>query len=294
MHLIADRKGNITSEDSMQDRLLEWLYSHKSGRLLLKPLISPAVSRIGGRILESGASRILVGPFIRSHAIDMSEYEVKKYSSYNDFFTRRLTAGVRRIEWDPGTFISPCDSCLSVFKIDKDRIFSIKNTHYTMAELLRSSKLADRYAGGYIWIFRLRVKDYHRYIYVDCGRESGSFRIPGVFHTVNPAAGDRIPIYKENTREYSLLKSDNFGTILQMEVGALLVGRIQNHHGEKDVRRGQEKGSFAFGGSTVILLTQPDKVIPDSDILENSSQGIETQIRLGEAIGSNRKNSGRK
>lgn len=285
MYLIADREGNITPENSFQDRFLECMYARRAGRLLLRPLISPVVSRIGGRLLESGCSRILIRPFIRSHSIDMSDYETKKYSSYNDFFTRKLISGARRIEWAPDVFISPCDSCLSVFKMDEDCVFSVKHTRYTAETVLHNRKLAGRYAGGYVWVFRLRVKDYHRYVYVDCGKESRSFRIRGVFHTVNPAAGDRVPIYKENTREYSLLKSENFGIVLQMEVGALMVGRIENHHGEKNVRRGQEKGNFAFGGSTIILMTQKNEVCPDRDILKNSEQGIETQVRLGERIG---------
>lgn len=285
MHLIADREGNIIQENTMQDRFLEWMYTHKLGRLILKPLILPIVSKTGGRVLESGVSKILIRPFIRRHGIDMTEYEKKNYGSYNDFFTRKLISGARKMEWAPEVFISPCDGCLSVWKLSMECTFSVKHTRYTAAGLLRSTKLAERYSGGYVWIFRLRVKDYHRYVYVDCGSESEGFYIPGVFHTVNPAAGDRMPIYKENTREYSLLRTENFGTVLQMEVGALFVGRIENRRGEKSVRRGQEKGNFAFGGSTVILITQSGRVQPDKDILENSRRGIETQVRLGERIG---------
>lgn len=285
MHLIADREGRIIQENTVQDRFLEWMYTHRLGRLLLRPLVVPAVTKAGGKILESTVSKILIQPFIRSHDIDMTEYEKQSYGSYNDFFTRKLISGARRIEWAPEIFISPCDACLSIHRLGGECTFSVKHTRYTASELLRSKKLAARYADGYVWIFRLRVKDYHRYAYVDCGRESERVQIPGVFHTVNPAAGDRMPIYKENTREYSLLKSENFGTVLQMEVGALLVGKIENHPGEKSVRRGQEKGNFAFGGSTIILITQSGKVRPDKDILENSGKGIETQVKLGERIG---------
>ena len=135
-------------------------------------------------------------------------------------------------------------------------------------------------------MFRLCVEDYHRYIYVDDGRVGETVRIPGVLHTVNPVANDKFPIYKENTREYSLLSSDHFGTILQMEVGAMMVGKIQNRHVRGDrVYRGQEKGNFAFGGSTVILMTSQGAVDPDKDILVNSMRGIETKVKLGERVG---------
>ena len=79
-------------------------------------------------------------------------------------------------------------------------------------------------------MFRLCVEDYHRYIYVDDGVKSENVKIPGVLHTVNPVANDSFPIYKENAREFSLLCSENFGTVLMMEVGAMMVGKIENRH----------------------------------------------------------------
>ena len=285
MHYVRERGGRIIKEDSRQDRLVGALYGSAMGRMLLKPLISPAVSEAAGRFLDSGASRILIRPFIRSHQLNMQDYEKKDYASYNDFFTRRLASGARKIRTEPETFISPCDSRLSVSKIEKDSVFYLKHTCYTVRSLLRNRKLAESFAGGYAWVFRLCVEDYHRYVFVDEGQASRRVRIPGVFHTVNPIANDRFPIYKENTREYSLLRSEHFGTILQMEVGAMLVGRIENRSVKKTVHRGQEKGNFAFGGSTIILMTRKGAVRPDRDILENSVRGIETKVRLGEKIG---------
>lgn len=285
MHLTADRKGNIIEENSLQDRFLQVLYGSRIGRMLLKPMVSPVVSRVGGKLLDTGVSRILIRPFIRSHSIDMTDYEDRRFTSYNDFFKRKLALGARRIDETPETLISPCDSRLSVYKIGENTSFCIKDTFYTVQSLLRDQKLAEKYAGGYIWVFRLCVDDYHRYVYADQGMVSGSRKIPGVFHTVNPAANDQFPIYKENTREYCLLRSENFGTILQMEVGALLVGKIENRPGKRKVGRGEEKGNFAFGGSTVILMTQAGKVIPDEDILRNSFHGMETRVKLGEHVG---------
>lgn len=285
MYFVADRKGNIRQEDSLQDRFLGWMYTHVSGRMILKLLVRPSVSRFAGRILDGKISRVLIPPFIRSHHLQMTDYKKKNYTSYNDFFTRELAEGARRIDFVPESFVSPCDGRLSVYEVDGGSRFFIKHTQYTLPELLKNRRLADKYAGGYLWVFRLCVEDYHRYIYVDYGKESVRRRIPGILHTVNPAAGDQVPIYKENTREYSLLKSDHFGMVLQMEVGAMLVGRIENRQEGKWVQRGQEKGNFAFGGSTVILATQKGRVMPDRDIVENSKRGAETKVRLGERVG---------
>lgn len=288
MQLIADRKGNITEEHSLQDRILEKCYSHKAGRFLLKPLVTPMVSRLAGAFLDSGFSRFLIRDFIRRHGIDMWDYAPKTYVSFNDFFTRKLADGARKIEKAPEVLISPCDGRLSVYEINDDCHFQVKHTPYTVESLLKDKKLAAEFAGGHVWVFRLCVEDYHRYIYVDQGTIRKYVRIPGVLHTVKPVANEHVPIYQENTREFCILESRHFGRMIQMEVGALLVGKIINHPRGYMVRRGWEKGRFAFGGSTVILITRKDTVQPDGDILKNSLQGMETKVCLGEGVGVSR------
>ena len=281
----ADRKGHVTENDSFQDRFLEKMYGSAIGRALLKPLVNPVLSEIGGRILDSRVSALAVPAFIRHAGIDMRDYEPKKYWSYNDFFTRQIREGAREIDMVPEAFVSPCDSRVSVYPISENCHVKIKHTSYTVAELLKNPVLAKRYEGGLLWVFRLCVDDYHRYIYIDDGFESRRVHIPGELHTVNPVANDVYPIYKENTREYALLKTVNFGTVLMMEVGALMVGRIENVPLRGRVKWGKEKGNFAFGGSTVILMTQKERVLPDPDIFMNSEKGIETRVKLGERIG---------
>lgn len=162
---------------------------------------------------------------------------------------------------------------------------TLKHTDYTVASLLKNKQLAEQFAGGYALVFRLTVDDYHRYSYVADGTKGKNVFIPGVLHTVNPIANDYYPIYKENSREYTILHTKAFGDMIQMEVGALLVGKIVNHHGASEIFRGQEKGYFQFGGSTVVLLVKADAVEIDEDILENSAAGIETVVKLGEKIG---------
>lgn len=280
-----DRQGNLIKNDSFQDRLLEKMYGSAIGRTLLKPLVNPLISKLGGKILDSGLSALAIPGFVKSHGIDMGDYEEQKYRSYNAFFKRKIRTGARNIDETPEHLISPCDCRLSVYPISEDSVVSIKHTRYTVSELLKNPALAKKYDGGLLWVFRLCVEDYHRYSYIDDGVESARHKIPGVLHTVNPVANDVYPIYKENAREYSLLKSENFGTVLMMEVGALMVGKIENRPEIGRVKRGQEKGNFAFGGSTIVLMTQKGRVRPDADIWNNSKKGIETRVLLGEKIG---------
>lgn len=129
------------------------------------------------------------------------------------------------------------------------------------------------------------VSDYHRYIYIDDGCKSKNIHIQGIYHTVNPIALEKADIYKENTREFTVLHTKNFGKVIHAEVGAMLVGRIKNHHEKYKFSRGEEKGMFEYGGSTVVLIFPPDTVIPDSDILNNTNDGFETVVKIGERIG---------
>lgn len=269
-----------------QDLFLSFLYGHRLTRLLLKPLVSPIISRLSGMILDSKLSCVAIRPFIMKNNINMDEFEPVLYTSYNDFFKRKIKAGTRPYSSNEKEFISPCDSRLSVYKINGNAHFVIKNTPYTVKALLKSQKLANKYEGGYIWVFRLCVDDYHRYIYPVSGMKTKNRRIAGVFHTVNPVANDYFPIYKENTREYCLIRNQTFGDVIMMEVGAMLVGKIENiHHNARQVSRGMEKGNFAFGGSTIILITEKDTVNPNANIIMNSLKNVETRVLQGETVG---------
>lgn len=284
-----DNEGRVKIEETAQDRLLEWIYSHRTGRAILKFLVQPGITKAGGWFLEQPWSKVLITPFIKKNQINMSCYQDQQYRSYNDFFTRRIKPEYRPIEGTEKTLVCPCDGKLSVYPIspkgNKESRFCIKNTFYTVSSLLQSKRLAEYYEGGWVCVFRLTVDDYHRYCYVDDGQKSINYRIPGAFHTVNPAAGDVLPIYKENTREFSLLKSRHFRTVVMMEVGALMVGRITNYHEACQVKRGQEKGRFEFGGSTIILLFQKGGVQIDERLIKNTEKGYETIVRMGERIG---------
>ncbi|MBO4493641.1 MAG: phosphatidylserine decarboxylase, partial [Ruminococcus sp.] len=256
-----------------------------TGRALLKALTAPAVSRAAGCFMDSTLSKPLIKPFIKKSGIDTSEYIMKGINSYNDFFTRRIKPGKRPVDTVPEHLISPCDSKLTVHKISSRSFFCIKGSRYRVSDLLSNEFLAKRFCGGYCCIFRLEVNDYHRYCYIDNGVKSENTFIPGELHTVNPIALERYNIYKRNSREYTVLHTENFGDVAQIEVGAMLVGRIVNLHGKSSFRRGDEKGKFEFGGSTVVLLFEKGRIVPDIDILRNSAENIETVVKYGEKIG---------
>lgn len=283
--IYVDRKGKRFEGTTGQDRMLSFIYGHTLTRLMIRPLVSPVVSHLGGLVMNSRFSAAFVPGFVKRSGIDLSQYEQQKFKSYNDFFTRKIRGELRPVRREKECFISPCDGKAFIYPITREGRFCIKHTAYTVASLTGSEKLASHYEGGYSVIVRLTVDDYHRFCYVDDGEKSVQVHIPGLLHTVNPAANDVCPIYKMNTREYCLLKTEQFGTVLMMEVGALMIGRIENYHQACSVKRGQEKGRFEFGGSTVVLLVEPGKIRPDEDILTNTARGYETIVKMGEQIG---------
>ncbi len=282
---IKDRKGNIIPVTGGQDKMLEFLYCTVGGNIALKGLTAPLVSKIAGHFCDSFFSARLIPSFIEKAGIDLTEYESGFYKSFNDFFTRKIKKDARPICMNPDVLVSPCDSKLTVYKINNDSRFSIKGGDYSVASFLRCSRLAQRYNGGWFMIFRLDVSDYHRYMYIDNGYKSKNIHINGVYHTVNPVALDKTDIYKENVREYTVLHTENFGKVIQAEVGAMLVGKISNHHQKHRYIRGEEKGMFEYGGSTAVLIIPHDTVIPDADILKNTKDGFETVVKMGEKIG---------
>ena len=256
---------------------LHFLYHTTPGRLLLKLLTAPALSRACGAFLDSKLSHFLVRPFARHNRIRLSDYEMDNVQSFNDFFSRKIRDGLRPIDREPEHLIAPCDGLLSVWPVQGDTVLPIKQSHYTLP--------SARYQGGYCLVFRLCVDHYHRYCYVDSGTKSKNFFIPGVLHTVRPVALEQVPVFTENSREYTLIRTSHFGTVTQMEVGAMLVGRIVNHENEGTAVRGKEKGFFQYGGSTIILLIEPDQARIRQDLLTHSLSGRETTVKMGEVIG---------
>ena len=270
--------------EDRQTKLVMKLYDSTAGRLLLKIITRPWFSKLAGRILDSSVSRLAIGKFITRNNIDMNEYPETEYISFNDFFTRKIKSSLRPVNMDWKALIAPCDGRLSISPITGSGRFDIKGHEYTLEELIHDKDLAREYIGGSMLIFRLTVSDYHRYHYPDSGIKSGNTHIPGVLHTVNPVAAGRRRIYCENSREYFTLQSDNFGKMLMIQVGALLVGRIFNKHNDSVVVRGLEAGWFEYGGSTVILCLKPGVAMLNEDIRIAASQH-EVPVKMGEPIG---------
>ena len=261
--------------------ILRFLYNTVPGRGILKILVNPKVSVLAGTILNSRLSALYVPHFVKKNNIDLSGCEKKKFDSFNDFFTRRKTCNINAGDND---IISPCDGYLSIYRI-KGGSINIKNSSYTIKELLKSRKLADRFADGYCLIFRLEPVHYHRYVFITDAAIKCQRRIDGVLHCVRPVAFDKYPVYVENSREYTVMKGKELGLSVQMEVGALLVGKIHNHTGIDEAVKGREKGYFEFGGSTIVVLVENGRLKLLNELEKECDTAVEIPVKLGDLIG---------
>ena len=271
-------------EEVKSTKTLSFFYNTLIGRILLKICTMKFISDIAGIYMNSRLSKYKIKKFIKDNKIKITDYEKTNYNSFNEFFTRKIISIKRPINMTKTAFISPCDSKLSVYTISDDLTLYIKDSYYTIDTII-DKKILKEYKEGYALVFRLSPTDYHRYCYIDSGYQEKNNKIKGILHTVQPIALKRYNFYKTNTREWTILHTNNFDEVVHIEIGAMAIGKIKNEHENYIFKKGEEKGYFEFGGSTIVLLVKKGIINIDEDILENSKNNIETYVKYGEKIG---------
>lgn len=285
----------MRGEQAKENNLLKFLYHTVLGRMFLKFLTRPGLSRAVGRFLDSRPSTVLIPFFRRKYRISMKNVEIPAggFPSFNAFFCRRRQGDGKRIsdlmsshDGEGTILVSPCDAFLTCIPIRKDQIFDIKHTKFSLQDLLHDKALAREFEEGYALVFRLTPAHYHRYAYAADGRVLCWRRVPGILHCVRPICTRQVPVYAQNAREYQVIQTERFGKIIQMEVGALLIGRITNEPPGRDgiVHCHEAKGRFEFGGSTIILLLQRGSVNLREELLHGGASGREVAISMGEVL----------
>ncbi len=229
-----------------------------------------------------GSARAIAG-FVRDHGIDLADFVQPEggWRSFAEFFVRDFAPGARPLPDDPRLLLSPADGKLLVVGLDDDRL-RLKGIDYTVDALLGDRVAAERYRGGTAVVVRLSVDDAHRFQFPASGRLLTGSSTRRRLHTVGPAGDARFLV--TNSRRWRLLRTRYFGDLCLVAVGALLVGRIVLHARPR-FERGDEAGVFELGGSTLVVLSEPGRVEVDADLVEASSQGIETIVRAREPIG---------
>jgi len=288
INYIDRASGETKTEIVPSEGLLKWLYSSASGKVALQILFKrKVISSFGGWYMDRKFSARRIPAFVKEHNINLTECQISNVSdfpTFNQFFYRKLKPKARPIGKD---LVSPADGKILAFQSINDvSKFFVKASEFTLESFLQTKKLADTYKGGAMAIIRLAPADYHRFHFPASGKVSVSTPINGHYFSVSPLAlQSSLKIFCENYREYCIQETEGYGNILISDVGATMVGSIiQTYPANTSVNKGDEKGYFAFGGSTLVLLIEKGRITFDEDLLSNTKNGLETYIKMGENI----------
>jgi len=290
---------SVDIEKVYGDKAVEWLYKSTTGKMLSRLLVKRPISVLYGSLQGMSWSASKVQPFIKNFNIKIDEYvptegrsEADPYGSFNEFFIRRFKEGARPIEQSTELMPAFCEARYFGYdSLNDDVSLPIKGRYWKSEALLSNEKWNDVFTDGPCLLARLCPVDYHRFHFPDDGEIIDHYRVPGALHSVNPIALKEVPeVFCDNERQVTILETKNFGKLAYVEVGAIMVGKIvQSRAMSGACKRGEEKGYFLFGGSTVILLGEKGKWTPDPVVTEKTAQGMEVYQKLGSRIAQTKK-----
>ena len=281
------KSGQLMTEKVAGEKWLVWLYNNPIGEATLWTLAKRKMfSSIYGKMMDRTSSAEKIHPFVNDFDIDMTGVQEQEFENFNDFFTRKLKESARPIDTSFNSVISPADGKVLAYANIGNSDFIIKGFRFDVSSFLDNPVLAQKYRDGALLVIRLAPVDYHRFHFPVSGNLTSNIKVEGDYYSVNPLAlRKKAEILCLNKREYTILSNPLFGDVIMAEVGATMVGSIVQTYKGSSAIKGNEKGYFKFGGSTVVLLFEKNKISIDRDLLINTANGYETLLSMGERIG---------
>ncbi len=244
------------------------------------------LSRLIGYFARS-QRRWISQPVIRSFcaAYDVSLAEAERnsaaqYRSFNDFFTRSLSAGARPLPTDATTLACPSDGTVSQCgNIEVGTLLQAKGVRYSLSSLLLDSRAPGTFNGGWFATIYLAPSNYHRVHVPFDGTLVRSVAIPGELYSVNARTEAGVHgLFCRNERLVMHFRTA-LGPVVVVMVGALIVASIETvfdaptspyhtqqlHTHQRNFTRGDELGRFLLG-STVIVIVPAGSFVADPRI----------------------------
>ena len=281
--------GELETEQVYGEGFLKWAYGNPLGKIALHGFIKrPFFSKWYGKRMNHPKTREKVAPFIRDYSMDANDFldSPDSYEHFNAFFYRKLKKDARPIA--DTDIVFPADGRHLGFEQAEDvsGVF-VKGQKWDLLKLIGNNDLYEEFKGGSLVLSRLCPVDYHRYHFPMAGIAGKTELINGPLFSVSPIAlRNNLNYMWENKRTRTVLKTPNHGKVLIMEIGATCVGSIhQSYKADTKITKAQEKGYFAFGGSSIITIFQKDQVTLDKDLLENSVKQQELYAKMGDSMG---------
>lgn len=248
------------------------------------------LGEVGKRELE----HVAMEPFPKQDPLPFEEiFEVPDpndrhylgFASWDDFFVREFKEGVRPL--GTADILNVCESGPFQYKTDValSADFTLKGQPYSLKNMLNDDPLAPQFDGGTVYQAFLSQLSYHRWHSPVDGVVEKCYNVDGFYYLKSPTArmdykhpGDKLLIYSQafltsvQTRSVVFIKADNddIGLMAVVLVGMAEVSGcdLAVVEGQR-VRRGQDIGTFHFGGSTHCLVFRPGV---DLEFLVNVSQ----------------------
>lgn len=284
------RDGKLVNETIEAEWFLRFFSQNVVGRKLSFLAKSHLISNLYSFYMNSRLSKHKIKSFVKKYDINMKDFVVPRggFTSFNDFFIRKLKPGVRPIDLDQSVLVAPADSKLYVISTITDQTrFFVKSEKFCLKTFLGDEQLAKEFENGTLLLFRLAPYDYHRYHFpCDCV-PSRHKSISGALESVHPIVYEAgsLPL-QTNERHVVLLKTEQFDTVAMVVVGAQMVGQITHSFTpNRSCRKGQEAGYFSFGGSSLVLLFKKGVLAPDEKFVVHSQENFETEVKMGQRVG---------
>lgn len=288
---INRHSGKEETEKVFGEWAVRHVYETRRGNAALHILWKRALaSGVYGRLMDRAASAEKIAPFIERYGLDMSQFEAPAggYATFNDFFYRKLKPGARPLAPGATTAVFPADGRHLGFQdVSKAPAIYAKGQSFDLAALLGDADLAKKYEHGSLVCSRLCPVDYHRFHFPAAGTPTAPRLINGFLYSVNPIALRRKLAYLwQNKRKVVTLRTETFGDVLLIPIGATNVGGIvETYTPGKPLAKGDEMGYFRFGGSFVATLFLPGKIRLADDLIAATASGKELYARMGSALG---------
>jgi phosphatidylserine decarboxylase len=169
----------------------------------------------------------LLGRFAKSYGANVEEADrpLEEYTSFLDFFTRRLKPGLRPQDPKiPGGINSPVDGRLiTQGRVETGMLIQAKGLPYTLSELLGGDPLVPAFESGHYVTLYLAPKDYHRIHVPLRGTCVAAGRVEGELWPVNDAStAFTRGLYVRNRRAYWI--AEGTGPCAGLAAGVVLVG----------------------------------------------------------------------
>lgn len=238
-----------------------------------------------------------IAKFVSDYEINMDDFtpsDISKYTSFEDFFTRKHKPGSRPIDSpeDASRAVCVADSRVVAYEsVSEAKKLWIKGQDFSITNLTMDTDLGKQFAGASVASFRLSPQDYHRYHSPVTGRIKLFRSIPGDYYQVDAIAlRSDVDILTRNKRQLVVIETEELGDVLFVAIGATDVGSVaiheKYHESGQEIRKGDELGIFQFGGSSIIVAFQKGRLVFDQDIIEMSKKKIQVAVEVGMSLGS--------